>query len=42
MDKNDTVGFQDPFAGTPKAATKISYGVDNDCEAEKLRNGQIF
>ena len=34
MDKNDTVGFQDPFAGTPKAATKTSYGRD-----EEERNG---
>lgn len=34
--------FQDPFAGTPKAATRREYGVDNVTPLEKARRGIIF
>ena len=34
--------FEDPFAGTPKAATRRSYGVDTIKSLEKLRKGIVF
>ena len=34
--------FQDPFAGTPKAATRRVYGVNNESPLEKARRGIIF
>ena len=34
--------FQDPFAGTPKAATCRQYGVDNASPLEKARRGVIY
>lgn len=34
--------FQDPFAGTPKAATKREIGIDNSSPLEKARRGTIF
>lgn len=37
-----TTEFEDPLAGTPAAATKTSYGIDNVSEIEELRNGVIF
>ena len=42
MEENKTTGFEDPFAGTPQAATKTSYGVDNSLDLEKLLNGVIY
>ena len=41
MEENRTTGFVDPFAGTPKAATETSYGIDNVSDFEKLVNGTI-
>lgn len=35
-------GFKDPFEGTPKAATKTQYGLDNKGEYEQIRNGIVF
>lgn len=34
--------FQDPFAGTPKAATCREIGVDNASPLEKARRGTVF
>lgn len=34
--------FEDPFAGTPKAAIKRELGVDNSTPLEKARRGEIF
>ena len=34
--------FEDPFAGTPKAAIKRELGVDNSTPLEKARRGIIF
>ena len=34
--------FQDPFAGTPKAATHREYGADNATPLEKARRGEIY
>ncbi len=34
--------FEDPFAGTPKAAIKRELGVDNSTPLEKARKGIIF
>ena len=42
MEENRTTGFVDPFAGTPKAATETSYGIDNASDFEKLVNGTIY
>jgi hypothetical protein len=43
MNENKTTTeFEDPFAGTPKAAAKTSYGIDNICEVETLRKGIIY
>ncbi len=34
--------FEDPFAGTSKAAIKRELGVDNSTPLEKARRGEIF
>lgn len=39
---SDMSTFQDPFAGTPKAATKREYGFDNASSLEKARMGTIY
>ena len=42
MEENKITGFEDPFAGTPKAATKTSYSIDNSLDLEKLVKGVIY
>lgn len=37
-----SINFEDPFAGTPKAATRRELGIDNSSPLEKARRGIIF
>ena len=34
--------FQDPLIGTPKATTRLEYGVNNASPLEKARRGIIY
>ena len=38
----NSLGFEDPFAGTPKATTNRSYDIDNTLEMDKLKKSVIF